>query len=348
MKAAILTELGAPLTVAELDTPALGVGQVLVKVFASGICGAQLGEISGAKGSDKWLPHLLGHEGGGVVLEIGLGVSMVKPGDHVVMHWRKGPGIEAAPPRYQWGDKTVGGGWVTTFNDVAVVSENRLTPIDKDIPFEIAALMGCAVTTALGMINNEAKLKIGESVAVAGCGGVGLNVIQAAVLVGGNPIIAIDKHKSKAKMAMSFGATHIISTGGGRKEFDIALKDFTNGQGVDVFVDCTGSCEMISAGYDLIKPAGGRMILLGQPHHEECLTLPGMRQHYCGKTILDSQGGLTNPAVDIPRYLALYKAGRLPLEQFITHRFPLEQVNEALDVVRSGQAGRVILTMGAE
>lgn len=346
MKAAILTELGAPLTVAELETPALVVGQVLVKVLASGICGAQLGEISGAKGPDKWLPHLLGHEGGGVVMEVGPGITQVKPGDHVVMHWRKGPGIEANPPRYQWGDKTVGGGWVTTFNDHAVVSENRLTPIDKDIPFEIAALMGCAVTTALGMINNEAKLKIGESVAVAGCGGVGLNVIQAAVLVGGNPIIGIDLHDRKLLLAFENGATNLINSSDDDMQADV--KKITGGQGVDVFVDCTGSVEMIAAGYDLIKPAGGRMILLGQPHHEECLTLPGMRRHYCGKTILDSQGGLTNPAVDIPRYLALYKTGRLPLEQFITHRFPLEAVNEALDVVRSGQAGRVILTMGAE
>jgi S-(hydroxymethyl)glutathione dehydrogenase/alcohol dehydrogenase len=315
----------------------------LVKVLASGICGAQIGEISGAKGPDKWLPHLLGHEGGGVVLEIGPGVTQVKLGDHVVMHWRKGPGIEAAPPRYQWRDKTVGGGWVTTFNDHAVVSENRLTPIDKDIHFEIAALMGCAVTTALGMINNEAKLKIGESVAVAGCGGVGLNVIQAAGLVGGNPIIGIDLHDRKLMLAYETGATHLVNTAD--DDLKLEVKRFTGGQGVDVFVDCTGSCEMISAGYDLIKPAGGRMILLGQPHHEECLTLPGVRRHYCGKTVLDSQGGLTDPAVDIPRYLALYKAGRLPLEQFITHRFPLEAVNEALDVVRSGQAGRVILTM---
>ena len=332
MKAAILTELGAPLIVAEIIPPVLGVGQVLVKVLASGICGAQLGEISGAKGPDKWLPHLLGHEGGGIVLEVGLGVTQVKPGDHVVMHWRKGPGIEATPPRYLWNFKTVGGGWVTTFNDHAVVSENRLTPIDKDIPFEIAALMGCAVTTALGMINNEAKLKIGESVAVAGCGGVGLNVIQAAVLVGGNPIIAMDREAGKHIIAIQAGAS-------------FAVNSFLGLDKVDVFVDTTGSVEVIAAGYDLIKPAGGRMILLGQPHHEECLTLPGVRRHYCGKTVLDSQGGLTDPAVDIPRYLSLYQAGRLPLEQFITHRFPLEQVNKALEVVRSGQAGRVILKM---
>ena len=190
-KAAILTELNKPLVIDELDIPVLDVGQVLVKVHASGICGAQIGEISGAKGLDKWLPHLLGHEGGAEVLETGLGVTQVKPGDHVVMHWRKGQGIEAKPPRYKWGwmppNGSVGGGWVTTFNEMAVVSENRLTPIPKDISFDVAALMGCAVTTALGMVNNEAKIMIGESVAVAGAGGVGLNVIQAAFLAGAVP-----------------------------------------------------------------------------------------------------------------------------------------------------------------
>jgi S-(hydroxymethyl)glutathione dehydrogenase/alcohol dehydrogenase len=334
MKAAILTELNRPLIVSELEIPDLGVGQVLVRVHASGICGAQLGEISGAKGPDKWLPHLLGHEGGGVVLDVGPGVTQVKPGDHVVMHWRKGAGIEAAPPRYQWGDKTVGGGWVTTFNDHAVVSENRLTPIPKDIPFDVAALMGCAVTTALGMISNEAKLKIGESVAVAGAGGVGLNVIQAAFLAGANPILAYDRVKAKAESVFFLGG-----------DFTDDIEALKQAGPFDVFVDTTGDCNMISLGYDLIKPVSGRMILLGQPHHEACLSLPGFRRHYCGKTILDSQGGLTEPNVDIPRYLGLWRAGRLPVEQLITHRFSLEQVNEALDMVRSGLAGRVILEM---
>jgi len=333
-KAAILTELNKPLVVDELLIPILDVGQVLVRVYIGGICGAQMGEISGAKGPDKWLPHLLGHEGGGEVLEVGPGVTLVKPGDHVVMHWRKGRGIEAKPPRYQWGDKSVGGGRITTFNETAVVSENRLTKIPQDIPFNVAALMGCAVTTALGMVNNEAKIKIGESVAVAGCGGVGLNVIQGAVLAGANPILAFDKVRAKADSAFSLGA-----------DFTDDVEVLRQAGSFDVFVDTTGSCEIISLGYDLIKPAVGRLILLGQPHHEACLSIPGFRRHYCGKTILDSQGGLTDPNVDIPRYLGLYKIGRLPVDKLISHRFSLERVNDALDVVRSGLAARVVLEM---
>ena len=335
MRAAVLTELGKPLELMDLYVPPLSVGQVLVRVHASGICGAQMGEIAGAKGKDPYLPHLLGHEGGGVVLDIGPGVTTVKPKDHVVLHWRKGTGIEAAPPKYPWEGGTVGGGWITTFNDHAVISENRMTKIPKEIPFEIAALMGCAVTTALGLINNEAKLRIGESIAVAGCGGVGLNIIQGAALVGGNPILALDWCLPKLKMAVNVGATRIFSN----------MQKLSSEPPVDVFVDCTGDPGVIEAGYNMVKLGGGRMILLGQPDYDDALILPGFRKHYCGKTIMDSQGGLTNPTEDIPRYLRLYQFGKLPLEQFITHRFPLEQVNKALSVVRDGLAGRVILTM---
>src|SRR6266496_257532 len=212
VRAAILETLNQPLIVDAVEIPPLEVGQVLVEVRVSGICGAQLNEIQGVKGQDKFLPHLLGHEGGGVVLDIGPGVTQVKKGDHVVMHWRKGVGIQSKAPQYRWNGRTVNAGWVTTFNECAIVSENRLTPIPKDVPFEIAALMGCAVTTALGLINNLAQLKIGQSIAVLGCGGVGLNVVQGAAMVSADPIIAVDLYDHKLELARSFGATHLINT----------------------------------------------------------------------------------------------------------------------------------------
>jgi len=165
-KAAILETLGLPLVIAELDIPAPQYGQVLVRVRCSGVCGTQVGEINGWRGTDHHLPHLLGHEGGGVVVEVGPGVKFIRPDHHVVMHWRRGLGVESDFPKYVWGDKTVGGGLVTTFNEYAVVSENRLTPIAKDVPFEIAALMGCCVTTGLGLVRHEAKLMLGQSIAV--------------------------------------------------------------------------------------------------------------------------------------------------------------------------------------
>ena len=187
-RAAILETLNQPLVIGEIEIPPLDVGQVLVQVGVSGICGAQLNEIQGVKGEDKFLPHLLGHEGGGVVLDVGPGVTQVKKGDHVVMHWRKGAGIQSKTAKYRWNSHVVNAGWVTTFNERAIISENRLTPIPKDVPFDIAALMGCAVTTALGLINNLAQLKIGQSIAVLGCGGVGLNVVLGAAMVAADQI----------------------------------------------------------------------------------------------------------------------------------------------------------------
>ena len=354
MKAAILEKLSAPLVINDLILPpSLDCGQVLVEVHSSGICGAQLREICGAKGEDPHLPHLLGHEGGGVVVATGPGVRYVRKGDHVVMHWRKGLGIEASFPMYlregipKEGYKTwnkVGAGSVTTFNEYAVVSENRLTTIDKDIPFDVAALMGCAVTTALGIVNNEAQLKIGQSVIVMGCGGVGLNVIQGAAMVSANPIIAVDIYSSKLVFAEAFGATHTVLNEGSSEELFMQLSSIIGSKGVSVFIDCTGIGELVDMGLNLVS-SGGRLILVGQPSCDTDFIFHSMTKHYCGKIIMDSQGGLTNPSIDIPRYLNLYKTGRLKLEEFITHRFPLKDVNEAVRVAGTGLAGRVMLEM---
>ena len=167
MRAAILVEQKKPLVIDEVQLPTfLEIGQVLVKVHFSGICGSQIGEINGAKGSDPYLPHLLGHEASGVVLEVGPGVKHVKPGDAVVMHWRKGAGIEAVTPNYLWRGKKLNAGYITTFNEYAIVSENRLTAIPSDSNLMIAALFGCAVTTGFGVIENNASVRIGESVVV--------------------------------------------------------------------------------------------------------------------------------------------------------------------------------------
>ena len=333
MKAAVLRKQNEPLALVELELPDLSRGQVLVRVYRSGICGAQIGEIAGTKGPDSYLPHLIGHEGGGVVMNTGPGVTHVKMADHVVLHWRKGEGIESVPPKYtaRSGER-IGGGWVTTFNEYAVVSENRLTPIPDDIPFEIAALLGCAVTTGLGIVFNDADLQAHQTIMIAGCGGVGLNVIQGAKLVGCSSIIAVDPQNRKLGMAERFGATNFAS--------DILGIDRPSNN-IDVFVDCTGDVGVIAYGYSISK----KTILVGQPRTGECLTLPNMRGNYCGKILMDSQGGQTNPTQDIPKYLDMYKAGDLDLDSLITDRFPLEDVNEALDLVRSGQSGRVILEM---
>ena len=156
MKAAILVEQQKPLVIDEVELPsALDVGQVLVKIHYSGICGSQLGEIDGAKGEDKFLPHLLGHEASGMVIDIGPGVRQVKEGDLVVLHWRKGLGIEGAPPCYRWKGQVLNAGLIATFNEYAIVAENRVTPIPNDSDLEVAALFGCAITTGFGVIENN-------------------------------------------------------------------------------------------------------------------------------------------------------------------------------------------------
>lgn len=343
-KAAILEKLNAPLILREVEIPNLCCGQVLVKVQASSICGAQLREISGAKGEDKYLPHLLGHEGGGIVADIGECVTQVRMGDHVVLHWRKGLGVESSFPRYKCGDEIIGGGSVTTFNEYAVISENRLTVIDKSILFQIAALMGCSVTTGLGLINNEAELKIGQSIAIIGCGGVGLNVVQGADMVSANPIIAIDRDKEKVLRAAELGATHGVLNDNEDVDIISEVYKITGKRGVDVVVDCTGDVGLINIGYK-ITSSMGKMILVGQPRYNENLILSSMSDHYCGKIIMDSQGGLTDPTVDIPRYLNLYLQGKLHLDSLISHRFFLNEINESLDLIRQGMGNKHILQM---
>jgi S-(hydroxymethyl)glutathione dehydrogenase/alcohol dehydrogenase len=341
MKAAILVETGQPLVVAEVSLPErLDYGQVLVRVLASGICGSQIGEIDGVKGPDKFLPHLLGHEGGGVVEATGPGVRTVKKGDSVVLHWRKGAGIEAPTPKYRWGDRTVNAGWVTTFNDLAVVSENRVTAVPADTDPEVASLMGCAVTTGLGVVVNDAKLRIGESIAVFGVGGVGLNVVQGAALVSAWPIIAVDKYEAKLELAARFGATHTFLAGaGGVRE---RILEVVGSRGVDVAVDTTGAVRLIEEAYE-VTAAAGRTILVGVPRAGERISIYSLPLHF-GKVLTGSHGGQADPAADIPRYAALHRQGRLRLKEMITHRFPLERINEAIELLRGGGAGRCIIT----
>ena len=198
MKSAILVESKKPLIITDIDLPkSLNYGQVLVKVCYSGICGAQINEIDAVKGPDKYLPHLLGHEGSGIVEKTGEGVTTVKKGDHVVLHWRKSQGLQSQTPKYSWKGKNVNAGWVTTFNEKAIISENRLTSIPKEFDLKTAALFGCAITSGFGAVNNDAKVKIGQSVVIFGIGGMGLSISQAASMVSAYPIIGIDIHEKK-------------------------------------------------------------------------------------------------------------------------------------------------------
>ncbi len=343
MKAAVLTKLKEPLVVAEITMPEkLMVGQVLVKIHFSGICGSQLGEIDGAKGEDNFLPHLLGHEASGSVVDIGPGVRHVKIGNKVVLHWRKGLGIESETPRFLWQGHKVNAGWVTTFNEYAIVSENRVTAIPDDSDLEVAALFGCAVTTGFGIVENNAKVRIGESVVVYGAGGIGLNIIQAASLVSAYPIIAVDLYEKKLELAKMIGATHIINSSS--DDVRQAILDIAGNAGVDAFIDNTGQPEIIEFGYQITKPQG-RVTLVGVPRKGKNINIYSLPLHF-GKGLSGSHGGEAMPHLDIPRYQQLYRVGRIKLRELITERLPLRDINIAIEMMRSGKTGgRCLISM---
>ncbi len=343
MKAAILVEQRKPLVIDEVELPqVLEVGQVLVKIHFSGICGSQLGEIEGAKGEDKFLPHLLGHEASGTVIETGPGVRHVKPGNTVVLHWRKGLGIEGDPPNYRWHGSKLNAGWITTFNEYAIVSENRVTPIPENSDLEVAALFGCAVTTGFGVIENNAKVRIGESVVVFGAGGIGLNIIQAASLVSAYPIIAVDLHDNKLELGKHMGATHVINSSKG--DTHQAILDIVDNAGIDVFIDNTGQPSIIEMGYNVTKPQG-RVTLVGVPRKGGNINIYSLPLHF-GKDLRGSHGGEAIPQIDIPRYQNLYQLGRIKLNELITHRYSLNQINAAITGMRAGNiAGRCLIKM---
>ena len=346
MRAAILVKQNKALHIAQVRMPGqLDFGQVLVKVFYSGICGSQLGEISGVKGPDPYLPHLLGHEGSGIVLAAGPGVKKVKADDHVVLHWRPGDGLVSSPPEYTWEGKKLNAGFVTTFNEYAVVSENRVTRIPDDFPMDIAPLLGCAVTTGLGVVNNNAALKIGESIVVFGAGGVGLNVIQGAEMVSAYPVIAVDIHDNRLDMASKFGATHLINSS--KEDVGQAVKKILGASGADVVVDNTGNTDVINLGYGLVSP-NGKMVLVGVPKKGDKISIYSLPLHF-KKSITGSHGGESNPSEDISKYVRLYQQGKLKLDELITDRFDLEGINTAIEMMRSGEiAGRCLIRMGAD
>ncbi len=318
----------------------LDVGQVLVELHFSGICGSQLGEIDGVKGPDKWLPHLLGHEASGTVLAIGPGVKYVNPGQNVVAHWRLGKGIEANTPKYNWNGQVVNAGWITTFNKYAVISENRLTPISAEADLKTASLYGCAVTTGLGTIENKARVRFGDLVVVFGAGGIGLNLIQGASLAGAAQIIAVDLYDNRLELAKQFGATDVINST--HEDAFKGISTALHGEAPDVFIDNTGKPELIARGYQSIKSAG-QVVLVGVPKKGAETPLCTFDFHF-GKAITGTTGGEAQPHLDISRYMRLFERRRISLSPLVTEVAPLEKVNHLIEGMRSGRtAGRCLI-----
>jgi len=341
MKAAVLWDLNQPLKIIELPVKKPGKGQVLVKMAASGICHTQLLEIQGKNASGPMNPNMLGHEGSGIVEEIGEEITKVSPGEHVILSWIKGTGANVLPEKYDYNGFKINAGFVTTFNEYALVSENRVTPIHKEMPFKEAALIGCSVATGAGAVINNAKVKCGQSVVVVGIGGVGINMVHAAALNYANPLIAVDINEDKLEIAKKFGATHVLNSS--KCDIETELKKIASESGLDYAFDTTGRKEVMEMIYRSVKKASGKVVLCGVPNPLELKIEIDPFPLYYGRKIVGTGGGETNPDVDFPKLCSMFLNGQLKLSEMISHTITLDEINKGFDYLKNGQCLKVVI-----
>ena len=297
-------------------------------------------EWRGDKGEDKWVPHCLGHEGTGTVIEAGSAVTKVKAGDKVVLSWIKGTGIEAGGAVYDWDGKKVNAGGVTTFQRHAVVSENRLTLLPPDLPMDVAVLLGCAAPTGMGAVYNVLKVQPGDAVAVFGTGGIGLNALMAAALAGAMPVIGIDPNPTRRALAQIYGATHVIDASG---DVLAEIKKIVP-QGVDLAVESSGIPAVMEQAINATRQQGGRAVVIGNAKHGAVLSLnPGVFNQ--GKSLLGTWGGDSMPDRDYGRYGRLLNSGRFPVRDLLSKPYSLAQADQALQDLAAGKVGRPLIDM---
>jgi S-(hydroxymethyl)glutathione dehydrogenase/alcohol dehydrogenase len=332
------------MTAVEYGSPARG--QVLVKLAFSGVCHSQLMEVRGRRGPDAYLPHMLGHEGSGKVIEVGDGVSKVKPGDLVVLGWIKGKGLDAGGVRYRCAcmAQHINAGAVTTFNEYALVSENRLVALPAGIPLDVAVLFGCAVPTGAGIITNDLRPVPGSRIAIFGLGGIGMSALMAIMLYQCAQVIAVDVSAEKLALAKSFGATHVIDASATDPVAEI--KSLTQGGGVDYAVEASGQAKVIEQAFASIRRGGGVCVFASHPEHGKLISIDPY-ELICGKKIRGSWGGSSDPDRDVPLFARLYLEGKLPLEKLISKRYKLESINEALDDMEDMKTGRPLIEIDA-
>lgn len=339
--AAVLVELNHPLELVDLEIPALKPGQVLVDITASGVCHTQLLEARGHRGPDKFLPHCLGHEGSGVVLEVGPGVTKVKPGARVILSWIKGSGADIPGSVYGWSGRHVNAGAITTFARQSVISENRLTVLPDDFDMHTAALLGCAIPTGLGVVLNTAQPRPGDSLVVFGLGGIGLCALMAAHLAGCNPIIAVDLNRQKLELARQLGATAVIDPSACNVVEE--LRKLRTG-GVDFAIEATGNPDVMRQALAAVRAQGGTTVIVGNARHGRMLEIDP-RELNQGKRLLGTWGGDNRPDVDYPRYIRLLSEGTLRVDALLGKKYRLSEVNRALDDLESGAAVRPLIDL---
>ncbi len=340
--AAILVGQREPLRLVELELPALKSGQVLVDIAFSGICHTQLNEWKGTKGPDRFIPHTMGHEGSGIVSQVGPDVTKVRVGDAVVLSWIKGSGADVPSTVYQSAAGPVNSGAISTFMERAIISENRLTPVPAGVRMREAALLGCAVPTGAGIVFNTAKGQAGQSVAILGAGGIGFSALIAAVALSMTPIIVVDINPVKLQKALEYGATHVIDAG--KEDVAAMIKAITAGRGVDLAVECAGTVETMETAFDVIRAGGGLSVLAGNLPAGRKISIDPF-QLIAGKRLLGTWGGESQPDRDIPLFGQLYAAGRMPLEGLISQEYPLSDINQAFTDLDNGKVIRAMINL---
>ena len=339
MTAAVLEQCGQPLQLIELDIPPLHRGQVLVKIAYSAICRSQLMEIGGHRGPDKWLPHLLGHEASGTVVDVGADVTKVAPGDDVILTWIKCSGIESATPQYCHNGRTINAGPVTTFSNYSIVSENRVVLKPDGLDMDIAVLFGCALATGSGMVLNELQPEAHNSVIVLGLGGVGMSALLALIATGVKQIIAIDTDPKKIELAQSLGVT------AAQYESEESVLSFVRQSfpdGADFCIEAGGTTGTIELGFSLINERAGQLLFASHPPAGQHISIDP-HQLITGKKINGSWGGGIKPDIDIPKLAQLFTEARVSLATLITDKFSLREINAAIDLFTEGKLLRPIL-----
>ncbi len=362
IKAAVLHEVGAPFQIEELDLEEPRSGEVLVKIKAAGVCHSDWHLQTGA--TRHPLPVVPGHEGAGVVVATGEGVAGIKLGDHLALNWAPNCGkcFYCLRDRPSLCETYVGPLWAGTmmngttrlslngrpvyhfsalacFADHVVVPQECCVPLDKDVSLEVAALIGCAVTTGVGAVLNTAKIKPGNAVVVYGAGGVGLSIIMAAKLAGASKIIAVDTNETKGDIAQQFGATDFLLA---RPDTVRAIKKLTGGRGAGTVFEAVGSTAVQEECLEAVRP-GGTVIYVGMSPMGSSTNLPGAIIARQEKTVTGSYYGSANTARDFPLYVDFYRQGQLDLESLISRRYPLENINEAYAEMLSGKTARGLI-----
>ncbi|MEO8308536.1 MAG: S-(hydroxymethyl)glutathione dehydrogenase/class III alcohol dehydrogenase [Pseudomonadota bacterium] len=365
-KAAVAVGAGKPLEIHEVDLAGPAAGEVLVEIKATGICHTDAYTLSG-KDSEGLFPSILGHEGAGIVREIGKGVTTLKVGDHVIPLYtpecrqcktclsRKSnlcTSIRATQGKGLMPDGTsrfsMGGKQLfhymgcSTFSNFTVLPEIALAKIREDAPFDKVCYIGCGVTTGIGAVLYTAKVEAGANVAVFGLGGIGLNVIQGAKLVGADKIIGIDVNPGKRAMAEKFGMTHFINPKEvGNDKVVQAIVDATDG-GADYSFDCTGITQVMRQALECCHRGWGQSIIIGVAEAgQEIATRPF--QLVTGRVWKGTAFGGARGRTDVPRIVDWYMNGKIRIDELITHQMPLERINDAFDLMHEGKSIRSVV-----